>query len=401
MLTKLTEKIKSSLKDAAKKLTGFKKRAFMAQVTIDYFDASPRKAETELGWSRQAIATGLKELETGIICVDNYRARGRKKTETLLPNLEEDIKSLVETYSQADPKFQTNFAFTKMSARAVREALIQEKGYNDEELPCRQTIGDILNRMGYSLKKTQKIKPLKKIPETDAIFQNVSQGNQSADNQTKSLRISLDSKAKVKIGNLSRDGKARHLEPLKADDHDSEWSAILVPLGILDVKGGWLSIYFGQSAETSDFVVDCLELWWEENQEMYQGIEELVIDLDGGTATRSDRTQFIQRMVEFAAKTQLKIRRIYYPPYHSKYNPIERCWAALENYWNGAILDSINAALNWASNMTWKGRSPIVHLVEGTYEKGVKVLAKELEALLPFWQRSETLPKWDVTVVPS
>jgi hypothetical protein len=111
MVTELTEKIKSSLKDAAKKLTGFKKRAFMAQVTIDYFNSSPRRAETELGWSRQAIATGLKELETGIICVDNYRARGRKKTEELLPNLEADIKSLVEMYSQADPKFQSTFAF--------------------------------------------------------------------------------------------------------------------------------------------------------------------------------------------------------------------------------------------------------------------------------------------------
>jgi hypothetical protein len=310
MVTELTEKIKSSLKDAAKKLTGFKKRAFMAQVTIDYFNSSPRRAETELGWSRQAIATGLKELETGIICVDNYRARGRKKTEELLPNLEADIKSLVEMYSQADPKFQSTFAFTKISARAIREAL-------------------------------------------------------------------------------------------KADDHDSEWRAVLVPLGILDVRGERLSIYFGQSAETSDFVADCLELWWQENQAIYPGLEELVIDLDGGAATRSNRTQFIKRMVEFARKTQWQIRLIYYPPYHSKYNPIERCWAVLENYWNGAILDSIDAALNWASNMTWKGIKPLVHLVEGTYEKGVKVLAKELEQLQPFWQRSETLPKWDVTVLPS
>lgn len=384
MVTELTEKIKSSLKDAAKKLTGFKKRAFMAQVTIDYFNSSPRRAETELGWSRQAIATGLKELETGIICVDNYRARGRKKTEELLPNLEADIKSLVEMYSQADPKFQSTFAFTKISAREVREALKEEKGYRDEQLPSRQTIGDILNRMGYSLKKTQKIKPLKKIPETEAIFANVAQANQASDNQTKSLRISLDSKAKVKIGNLSREGKARYLEPLKADDHDSEWTAVLVPLGILDVRGERLSIYFGQSAETSDFVVDCLELWWQENQAIYPGLEELVIDLDGGAATRSNRNQFIKRMVEFAQKTQWQIRLIYYPPYHSKYNPIERCWSVLENYWNGAILDSIDAALNWASNMTWKGIKPLVHLVEGTYEKGVKVLAKELEQLQPF-----------------
>ena len=313
MVTELTEKIKSSLKDAAKKLTGFKKRAFMAQVTIDYFNSSPRRAETELGWSRQAIATGLKELETGIICVDNYRARGRKKTEELLPNLEADIKSLVEMYSQADPKFQSTFAFTKISARAVREALKEEKGYRDEQLPSRQTIGDILNRMGYSLKKTKKIKPLKKIPETEAIFAIVAQANQAADNQTKSLRISLDSKAKVKIGNLSREGKARYLEPLKADDHDSEWRAVLVPLGILDMRGERLSIYFGQSAETSDFVADCLELWWQENQAIYPGLEELVIDLDGGAATRSNRTQFIKRMVGFARKTQWQIRLIYYP----------------------------------------------------------------------------------------
>jgi hypothetical protein len=71
-------------------------------------------------------------------------------------------------YSQADPKFPSTFAFTRISARAVREALKEEKGDQDEQLPSRQTIGDILNRMGYSLKKTQKIKPLKKIPKVIA-----------------------------------------------------------------------------------------------------------------------------------------------------------------------------------------------------------------------------------------
>lgn len=155
----LSQKWKSTLKKAAKKLTGFKKRAFMAEVTEDYFDGSPRKAETQMGWSRQAIATGLKERETGIICVDNYRARGRKKTEEILPYLEEDIKSLVESYSQADPKFQSTFAYAKVSARAVRETLINDLGYSSEELPCRQTIGEILNRMGYRLKKHKRSNP--------------------------------------------------------------------------------------------------------------------------------------------------------------------------------------------------------------------------------------------------
>lgn len=242
---------------------------------------------------------------------------------------------------------------------------------------------------------------MKKIPETDAIFENVFAANQAADENPKALRISIDSKAKVKIGNLSRGGKDRRIEPLEADDHDSEWFAVLVPFGILNTQSNQLSIYFGQSAETSDVIVDCLSNWWQTHQAQYSHLAELVIDLDGGTATRSDRTQFIKRMVEFAKTTQLKLRLIYYPPYHSKYNPIERCWAVLENYWNGTVLDSIEAAVQWASNMTWKGITPIVERLETCYEKGIKVPRSELElSYLPFWQRSETLPKWDITINP-
>ena len=386
--------------DAAKKLTGVKKRAFMAQVTEDYFDGSARKAEKNMGWSRKTVKKGQLEQETGIVCHDNYQGRGRKKSEEKLPNLEEDIKSLVEGESQADPKFQTMFAYTRVSARQVREALIEEKGYKDEELPGRVTIGAILNRMGYRLKKTQKTQPLKKIPETDEIFANVAEANKRADENEKSLRLSIDCKAKVKIGNLSREGYDRRKEPLEALDHDTKWDAVLVPSGILDVKANELSIYFGQSAETSDFIVDCLEQWWLENKDKHQEIEELAINLDGGSATRSNRTQFQKRMVEFACSSGLKIHLIYYPPYHSKYNPIERCWAALENYWNGAIWETISTALEWASNMTWKGIAPIVQLIETTYIKGIKVEPEELEPLLSYWLTDEKLPKWDVKIVP-
>lgn len=225
--------------------------------------------------------------------------------------------------------------------------------------------------------------------------------NQASDDNPRSLRLSIDSKAKVKIGNLSRGGKARRLEAKAADDHDTEWHSVLVPFGILNTHNDQLSIYLGQSAETSDFIVDCLAAWWHDNQPDYPNLEEWVIDLDGGSATRSDRTQFIKRMAELSQTIHLKIRLIYYPPYHSKYNPIERCWAALENYWNGAILDSVEAAVQWASNMTWKGLKPIVHRVEATYEKGIKVFSEALEQYQLFWQRSETLPKWDITIVPT
>ena len=222
----------------------------------------------------------------------------------------------------------------------------------------------------------------------------------AAEKDSKTLRLSLDSKAKVKIGNLSRQGKDRRQQAPKADDHDDHWEAVLVPFGILNCTTDQLSIYFGQSAETSDFIVDCLERWWQHNQANFDEVDTWVINLDGGSATRSNRTQFIKRMVTFARRTKLRIRLVYYPPYHSKYNPIERCWAALENFWNGAILDSIEAAVEWASNMTWQGIQPIVHLIEGIYEKGIKVAPDELAAYREHWLPSQTLPKWDVTILP-
>ena len=394
----LKREFKEMVKDATKKIKGSAKRAFMAEITQGHLDGSARKAERELGWYRKTVEKGLKEQETGIRCIDNYAARGRKKTEEKLPDLENDICDLVEQDSQVDPKFRTSFRYMRISAKAVRAALIREKGYRDEQLPCRQTIGTILNRLGYRLKKTLKVKPLKKIPQTNAIFENVHQCNAASDEDPQSLRISVDTKAKVKIGELSRDGKDRTQESRKAHDHDTEIKASLVPVGILDVKGSHLSICFGQSVETSDLIADCLEQWWERDRHKYSHIKELVINQDNGPSVESRRTQFLKRLVEFSENSGLIVRLIYYPPYHSKYNPIEHCWGVLEKYWNGAILDSIEAAMQWASNMTWNGIHPVVRSIDNTYQKGVTVSRTEMAEVNQWITRSESLPKWDVTI---
>ena len=149
----LTEQIKATFKDAARKLTGQKKREFTAQVALDSFEGSARQTERALGWDRVSIQRGLDSLKTGVDDCDNYRARGRKKVETLWPNLAQDICALVEGDAQADPQFQTSFRYLKVSAQAVRDQLIAEKGYRDEDLPCRQTMGEVLNRLGYRLRK--------------------------------------------------------------------------------------------------------------------------------------------------------------------------------------------------------------------------------------------------------
>ncbi|MDY6940337.1 MAG: hypothetical protein SWY16_22120 [Cyanobacteriota bacterium] len=154
----LDNAIKSTVRDAAKKLSRPRKREFMAKVTEDYLDRSARKAERIWGWKRQSVELGLHERRSGLTCVDNYRARGRQKSEEILPQLEGDIRALVDGHAQADPnpKFQSVLCYARISARAVREALITQKGYDEEQLPTRQTIGEILNRFGYRLKKPKK-----------------------------------------------------------------------------------------------------------------------------------------------------------------------------------------------------------------------------------------------------
>jgi len=94
----------------------------------------------------------------------------------------------------------------------------------------------------------------------------------------------------------------------------------------------------------------------------------------------------------------VNIELIYYPPYHSKYNPIERCWAALEQFWNGAILDGVETAMAWAENMSWKGLKPLVHHVTKPYEKGIKVDTQTLATYKVNWHPSEELPKWSITI---
>jgi transposase len=399
-MSTLSKQYIATLKNAAKKLTGAKRRAFEAQVTLDYFDAKAYLAEQAIGWDRKTIALGLNELRTGIVCVDNFKARGNKKTEVKNPQMEVDIVALAEPQSQTDPKFQTLFKYTRITAKGMRIALIIEKNWTDKDLPCEKTIGTILNRLGYCLRRVQKAKPLKKIPETDAIFDNLIKINKAFDLREDSLRISIDTKAKVDLGDSSRGGTSRCRKAVKANDHDMGFKDKLAPFGILNVMTGLLTILFGVSFETSDFIVDCLEHWWNNNKEQNSHIKQLVINLDNGPQNSSHRTQFMKRMIDFADKNNLEIVLAYYPPYHSKYNPIERCWGILENHWSATLLNTIETTLEWANTMTWKGISPVIKLVETAYQKGVRMTKKAFNALATRIDRDASLPKYYLTIRP-
>jgi Rhodopirellula transposase DDE domain len=176
----------------------------------------------------------------------------------------------------------------------------------------------------------------KKLKETDAIFQQLSRVHQQAVQSTDTLRLSLDAKAPVLIGPFSRGGKSRL--GTAGSDHDFKPWGRLTPFGIFLPDSKELNFYFTSSKVTSDFIVDRLEEWWTGNRARFPRIERLLLDLDNGPENHSRRSQFVYRLVQLAQKERLTIELAYYPPYHSKYNPIERCWGVLEVYWNGALL---------------------------------------------------------------
>jgi Rhodopirellula transposase DDE domain len=182
-------------------------------------------------------------------------------------------------------------------------------------------------------------------------------------------------------------------------DHDPPAKEKWVPFGILLLATGALTLVFG-ARETSDAWVDALRLWWLQVRPGLGHIQRLVIYLDNGPKNSGRRTQFLKRMVQLADWSGLEIRLVYYPPYHSKYNPIERCWSSLQKKWNGVLLNCLKVILQCALRMTWKKQHPTVKRLHGKYPDGVGVPAKEMKLYEARLQRSATLPKYDITIKP-
>jgi hypothetical protein len=195
------------IRKAARRLKGHQRRVFQAEGADALCQGSPRAAERRFGFDRNAVATGQHEARTGIRCAEDFAARARPRAEVKDPQLAADVRAIVEPHTQADPEVKSARRYTNLSAREVLDALAKHKGYTPDRLPSERTMRDILNRLGYRLKRIQKAKPLKKPKETDAIFDNVRAAREQYQNDPQTLEISFDAKAKVSEGEYSRGGK--------------------------------------------------------------------------------------------------------------------------------------------------------------------------------------------------
>jgi hypothetical protein len=394
----LTETLKEIFIETAGALKGNARRAFMAQVVKALGKGGQRRAELELGWHRRTIRKGMHEVESGFQCYENFSVRGRKRAEHHLPHLLDDIKAIAEAESQTDPTFKTTRLYIRLSAAEVRKQLIEQKGYSDEALPCEDTIGTKLNELGYHPKKVRKSQPLKKIPETDAIFEQLKQINADAEADETTLRMSVDAKGTILLALLSRGGFNRLT--VKALDHDFRPDEKVTPVGVFLPQSNELYLFLVTSSVTSDTLVDCIKNVWLTIADRFPLVQTLLINQDNGPECHSRRTQFMYRITQLADEIQRNFQLAYYPPYHSKYNPIERVWGVLENYWNGSLLDSLKTVFYFAQNMTYNGIHPVVQIVEKTYHTGIKLTKKAMDALEKRFERLPGLGKWFVLIRP-
>jgi hypothetical protein len=213
------------------------------------------------------------------------------------------------------------------------------------------------------------------------------------------LRISLDAKAALRMGLFSRGGLNRVV--VNGLDHDFNGKTPKVtPFGIYLPQQGELYLYFTSSKVTSDFIVDCLSDFWARVCLRFPEVTTLVVNQDNGPENHSRRTQYMQRITHFVDRFHISVQLACYPPYHSKYNPIERVWGFLEQHWNGSLLDSVETILNFARSFSFRDVKPVVQLVSKTYQTGVKLTQKQMRLLEQRFQRLEGLEKWFVLIAP-
>jgi hypothetical protein len=193
----------------ARRLKGYERRLFQAEICLKLCDGSPRRAEQRFGWGRDNVALGIHEFQSGLRCLENFAAKGRRRAEDLNPQLAQDIRDIVGPKSYTDPELKSSRRYSNLSAEEVRAELLV-RGYQKQDVPSVRSMRDVLNRMNFRLKRIQKGRPLKKTEDTEPVFANLKAVRAEARADPQTLEISMDTKAKVKIGDYVQGGKMPH-----------------------------------------------------------------------------------------------------------------------------------------------------------------------------------------------
>ena len=369
---------------------------------IETSNLSERKASKLFGLCRQTIKKSVSIFKG----ITNYKldieTRGRKKIEEKYPEIIDQIKQICENTESVDKSLKDDIVYIDITAGFVISKLQSDYGYTISECPCENTIIRIFREcLKYKITKIKKSKVLKKIPETDAIFDNVNKKKEevklSLDNVSS---YTIDTKATKNVGYVSDNG-ASWIEK-DALDHDTNVEYKVKPFGISNMKTQDTTVYCNTNNATADFMTECLETQIKNDRVQNPNINKVYLFLDNGPENCSHRTLWIFNLIMIAIRLNITIELVYYPPYHSKYNPIEHYWGVLQRSWNGLIIDSLDKLIGAINGTKWHGINSKGILIDKSYEKGKSVDKTYLKKLIEQHITYPTLAieNWSLIITP-
>ena len=388
---------KNRVESIKKMKNGIDKDMAIGALVTDLGNRSISAVSKILGISRWKIKKCFLQFNEGVIQL-SFEFRGRKSIEEKYPNLKQDIEKVIEKYKRVSSDFKSETIFISINPKSIISELVTSYNY-PEKFACYNTISRVLNSLNCKPQKISKSEVLFKVPETNDIFENVNNAMESAlATDDKTLVISIDDKATKKIGNLSDNGKPWTKE--KALDHDTHFDYSMKPFGILDLKTNETFVTCTPYSSTAEFKVNCIEKYLQ-YKVVNNHIEKLIIFLDNGPENSGRRKLWLKKLVEISIKSKIIIELVYYPPYHSKYNKIERFWARLQMFWNKIIMDTKDKLLDCLNKVTWNGIKCRGEISDIEYQKGITISDCDMENNInPHIIREKGLENYSITITP-
>jgi hypothetical protein len=310
--------------------------------------------------------------------------------------LVENFLEVLRDHTAGDP-MRADVKWTNLSRRQISRRL------KTLGTPAgKNVVSSLLWEHGYRRRKPQKKRTMGQHADRNAQFEKIAQLKQQYFEAGRPV-ISIDTKKKEMLGNFYRDGVTDGVESTVVNDHDfpSASDGKVIPHGIYDLARNEAAIHLNRSCDTSELACESIELWWrEQGREHYSDAEELLVLCDGGGSNSSSHYLFKEDLQALSNRLELKIRIAHYPPYCSKYNPIEHSvFPHVTRACKGVPLETIETAKHYIEKIeTTTGLNVVVRIIDKVYETGRKY-AENFKMMMTI-KFDKHLPKWNYTAVP-
>lgn len=304
--------------------------------------------------------------------------------------------NILADHTAGDP-MQTGVKWTNLSRRGIARQLSQTPTPAGKD-----TVSGLLHKHGYRRRKAVKSKTMGSHPDRDGQFQNIAR-LKAEYLQTGDPVVSIDTKKKELLGDFHRAGVIDTQEPVRVNDHDfvSDGEGTLIPHGVYDLAANHGYLRLNTSHDTTELTCDSVAAWWNDyGKKRYPAAKRLLVLCDGGGGNSASKYVFKSDLQALADKVGLEIRIAHYPPYCSKYNPIEhRLFAHVTHACRGVIFKSVAVAKHYMEKTaTATGLRVAVDFLEKVYETG-RTYAKDFREKMRI-VFDEHFPKWNYTAMP-